>query len=442
MGAPKAGELRIEYMPLTTIQPAIENPHLHDLGALHSSLSRHGYTSPVLINEKTGRLVAGHGRVDALRQRKAEGQEPPQHIVARDGEWFVPVVRGLSFATDAEASAYLLADNKLSELGGWDDQGLAKLLTEIAASENGLVGTGYDGDDLDKLLRDIQRASGAALTSQDNEPTKSEELQKKWGTALGQMWDIAGHRVWCGSSLEVPDALFDGNKVRLIWTDPPYGVSYANKNAYLNRTDRGNRIQTPIVNDHMTPEATQTLFTGALTRAVPHCEEGAAIYATVPGGPLYVRFVAAIEDAGFTFKHGLVWVKNHFVIGMSDYHFRHEPILYGWLETGAHYWNGDRSQDSVFEVDKPHSSDLHPTTKPVELIARMIANSTQPTDIVYDPFCGSGTTLVAAHQLGRIGYGVELDPGYVAVELERLSALGLTPRLIEEAAQAPDAAAL
>jgi DNA modification methylase len=136
-----------------------------------------------------------------------------------------------------------------------------------------------------------------------------------------------------------------------------------------------------------------------------------------------------METGGFAFKHGLVWIKNHFVLGRSDYHYRHEAILYGWLQNGAHLWAGDRSHDSVFEVDRPHVSDLHPTTKPVELVAAMIANSSHPTDVVYDPFCGSGTTLVAAHQLSRIGYGVEIDPGYVAVTLERLSMLGLTPRL-------------
>jgi DNA modification methylase len=143
----------------------------------------------------------------------------------------------------------------------------------------------------------------------------------------------------------------------------------------------------------------------------------------------YTRFVAALEAGGFSFKHGLVWVKNQFVIGMSDYHYRHEPMLYGWLENGSHYFLADRTQGSVFEIDKPHVSDLHPTCKPVELIARMIANSSRPGEVVYDPFCGSASTILAAHQLGRIGYGCEIDPGYVAVALERLATLGLTPKL-------------
>jgi DNA modification methylase len=206
------------------------------------------------------------------------------------------------------------------------------------------------------------------------------------------------------------------------------------KNAYLNRSDRGNRIQVPIENDKLTAGETGFLFKAALSLAKDWAQAGASLYATVPSGPLLVRFVQAFTAAGFTFRAQLTWVKQQFVIGMADYHHRYEPILYGWLPGAAHYFANDRSQDDVFEVDKPHSSDLHPTTKPVELIARMVRNSSREGELVYDPFCGSGSTLLAAHQLGRIGYGVEIDPGYVAVTLERLSALGLKPELIDAGA--------
>ena len=225
-----------------------------------------------------------------------------------------------------------------------------------------------------------------------------------------------------------------GPKLRMIWTDPPYGVDYAAKNAYLNRTDRGNRIQVPIENDKLTAGEIGLLFKAALGVAKCWAHIGASVYATVPSGPLLVHFIQAFTAAGFTFRAQLTWVKQHFVIGMADYHHRYEPILYGWLPGAAHYFANDRSQDDVFEVDKPHSSDLHPTTKPVELVARMVRNSSREGEVVYDPFCGSGSTLLAAHQLGRIGYGVEIDPGYVAVILERLSALGLKPDLIDAGA--------
>ena len=148
--------------------------------------------------------------------------------------------------------------------------------------------------------------------------------------------------------------------------------------------------------------------------------KGASCYASVPSGTALPYFIRAFNDSGFSFKHLLVWVKQHFVLGMSDYQHRHEAILYGWIENGPHYFVPDRTQSSVFEIDRPSTSSLHPTTKPIALIAEMIQNSSRPDEIIYDPFCGSGSTIIAAAQLKRIGYGCELDPGYVAVELEEV----------------------
>jgi DNA methylase len=211
-----------------------------------------------------------------------------------------------------------------------------------------------------------------------------------------------------------------------------FGINYVyTKNDALQHLHKGTRVKRNITNDSLSPAATYELFRRALTLVAKRAERGAVCYATVPAGPLLVGFIHAFQDAGFSFRHHLVWIKQQLVLGRSDYHYRHEPILYGWLDNGPHYFCEDRTQDSVFEVDKPSSSEFHPTTKPVELIARMIANSSLPGELVYDPFCGSGSTLLAAHQLGRVGYGVEIEPGYVAVTLERLSLLGLKPELVK-----------
>ena len=218
----------------------------------------------------------------------------------------------------------------------------------------------------------------------------------------------------------------------MIWTDPPYGIDYVKtKNQALKHLHKGTRVKTDIANDSLSPEQTHQLFRAALALATRWAKRGAACYAAVPAGPLLVGFIQAFVAAGFSFKHHLVWIKQQMVLGRSDYHYRHEPILYGWLENGAHYFTEDRTQTTVFEINKPVTSEFHPTTKPVELIARMIANSSRPGELVYDPFCGSGSTLLAAHQLGRIGYGVDVSPGYVAVTLERLSLLGLKPALMK-----------
>ncbi|MGC2459385.1 MAG: DNA methyltransferase [Steroidobacteraceae bacterium] len=223
-----------------------------------------------------------------------------------------------------------------------------------------------------------------------------------------------------------------GSKIRLVWTDPPYGVNLASKNARLNRSDRGGRVQRPIVGDDMKPGEVGALFCDALRATAGLTELGVVLYATVPSGRMLPVFIDHLGRAGWTYKSCLVWVKNQLVIGAGDYHWRHESILYGWKEDGAHYFTDDRTQTSVFEVDKPHVSDLHAVMKPVELVGRMIANSSRVGEIIYDPFVGSGTTLVAAHQLGRVGFGCEIDAGYAAVCLQRLSDLGLEPRRIDD----------
>jgi DNA modification methylase len=225
-------------------------------------------------------------------------------------------------------------------------------------------------------------------------------------------------RLWHGTS----------NAFRLILTDPPYGVGYAAKTEWLSR-HAGSSPRRPIINDTLEPSELQKLFATALNAAQEHALSGAGIYASVPS-VLLKYFIQGLEDGGFSYHHCLVWVKQTFVLGRSDYHYRHGPILYGWLENGPHYFINDRTQDSVLEVDRPFVSELHPTTKPIALIARLISNSSRPAEVVYDPFCGSGSTLVAAHQLGRVGYGCEIDAAYFAVILERLSLLGLQPVLV------------
>jgi DNA modification methylase len=197
----------------------------------------------------------------------------------------------------------------------------------------------------------------------------------------------------------------------------------------LNQSDRGNRIQKPIENDALPPEEVSALFRDSLKQALPFAMRGATCYASVPSGTALPFFIRAFNAAGFSFKHLLIWLKHHFVLGMSDYHCQHEAVLYGWIENGPHYFVPDRTQSSVFQFDKPSISSLHPTTKPVALIADMIQNSSRFDEIIYDPFLGSGTTILAAAQLKRVGYGCELDPDYVAVALERLASLGLKPEL-------------
>jgi DNA modification methylase len=379
--------------------------------ALRGVLREIGNADALLARElpdKRLMLVDGHLRADVM---------PDQRVTV--------LVLDLN---EEEADKLLLTLDPLAAMATADSQCLNELLETVRSEDPAVLA----------LLDEIRANEGLLLQQLDNlsdpEPQidKADELRRKYGTANGQLWHIGPHRIVCGDSREplTVGRLWDtAQKFRAIWCDPPYGINYAAKNKVLNRSDRGNRIQKPIENDALPPEEVSGLFRDSLKQALTFAIKGAACYASVPSGTALPCFIRAFNDSGFSFKHLLVWVKHHFVLGMSDYQHRHEAVLYGWNENGPHYFVPDRTQSSVFEIDKPSISSLHPTTKPISLIADMIQNSSRPNEIIYDPFCGSGSTILAAAQLKRVGYGCELDPGYVAVELERLASLGFKPEL-------------
>jgi DNA modification methylase len=379
--------------------------------ALRGLLTEIGYADALLVRELSDgslMIIDGHLRAETT----------PDSIV--------PVL--ILDVTEEEAEKLLLTLDPLAALAESDVERMTALLKTVKT----------DSEPVQELLR---RTAGNCIwetihpRNLDEAAISSEadELQKKWGTEAGQRWQIGQHRVTCADSTDpaMVGRLWedDAQSFRMIWSDPPYGVDYSRKNRFLNAFDRGNRIQKPIANDE-DPRLAPGVFAAGMRMALAYAVKGAAAYVSVPGGPLLQNFIAAFNDSGFSFKASLVWTKQQFVIGRSDYQWAHENILYGWIENGAHYFIDDRTQRSVFEIDKPHVSTLHATQKPIELISRMIANSSRPGEVVYDPFAGSGSTLVAAHQLGRIGYGCEIDPSYVAVILERLSLLGLEPELV------------
>jgi len=408
----------LKWVRARELLPNRKNWHRHpkaQLKALRGVLEEIGYADALLARElPDGRLeiVDGHARAETTPDTR------------------VPVL--ILDVTEEEADKILLTLDPLAAMAESDTHKVNALLATVHSYNPGVQ----------ELLRRIaDQHSQEQVRPEDVEevqvsPDRVAELRAKWNVQTGHVWQAEGHRIGCGDCT-LPDFVAriwteSGRRVRMISTDPPYGIRYADKNAYLNKTDRGNRIQRPIHNDDLTAKEIGLLFEAGLLAAIPHCERGATCYATVPSGPLLINFIQAFNAAGFEFKHLLVWIKQQFVIGMADYHHRHEPILYGWLPTGPHYYCGDRSQDSVFEVDKPRVNDLHPTCKPLELVSRMIANSSRVGELIYDPFAGSGSSIVAANQLCRVGYGCEIDPGYVAVILERLFMLNLKPELINK----------
>ena len=383
--------------------------------ALRGLLAEVGYADALIARELTdGRLqlIDGHLRAETTPSA------------------MVPVL--ILDVSEEEADKILLTLDPLAGMAESDSERLQALLNNVRT----------DSKAVGQLFARIAEQDGLVLRPpveiMDPEPQieRAAELQRKWCTARNQLWRIGPHRLVCGDSTNQTDVAKlwrdGGPLIRVTWTDPPYGIDYVqSKNSALQQLHKGTSVKKSIANDSLSPNETHAMFRDALSLAIEHSERGATCYATVAAGPLLGGFIQAFERAGFAFKHHLVWIKQQMVIGRCDYHYRHEPILYGWLENGPHYFCDDRTQDTVFQVDKPATSEFHPTTKPTQLTARMVANSSRLGELVYDPFCGSGSTLLAAHQLGRVGYGVEIDPAYVAVTLERLFALGLKPELVK-----------
>jgi DNA modification methylase len=236
------------------------------------------------------------------------------------------------------------------------------------------------------------------------------------------------HVLLCGDSAAEADVarVMGQDRANAMWTDPPYGVAYVGKT----------KAALTIANDNLKGDALREFLVRCFASAAKCAlTEGSAVYVAHPAGALSLEFLLAFREVGWRLHQTLVWKKDSFVLGHADYHYAHEPILFGYVPgagrrgRGGEGWYGDNAQSSVFEVPKPRSNDEHPTMKPVELVATMLRNSVPVGGIVYEPFSGSGTTLVAAEGAGRVGRGIEIDPKYVAVALERLSAMGLEPAL-------------
>ena len=388
-------------LAIEDLAPWSRNPRRIDDAArdgLRASVERWGDIAGITYNSRTGTLVSGHQRVEVLRALGAQMVDGALQLAS--GHRFP--VRVVDWDESEHAGANIEANNK--HIGGEYTENLDELLAEVRGS---LGDESFETLRLDALLSELDTAP--AEVEQDEVPEPPAEPVTK----LGDVWTLGEHTLVCGDSCGVECPSYS-----LMVTDPPYGVSYAAKNEFLNAISPGNRIQEPIENDHMNKEDMDKFWRAAFGNVRASADPGASYYVTGPQGGDLLLLIHALDDCGFRLRHMLIWAKNNHVLGRSDYHYKHEPIIYGWVE-GAHSFYGGSSQTSLWEIARPHKSKLHPTMKPVELFARAIENSSAPGQAVIDPFAGSGTTLIAAEQLGRRCHAIEIEPRYCDVIIER-----------------------
>ena len=381
--------MQIEQIGIATLIPFAKNSRTHSdaqVAQIAASIREFGFTNPVLIDEANG-IIAGHGRVLAARKLK---------LIE------VPCIR-LLHLTEAQKRAYIIADNKLALNAGWDEAMLKLELADLKALDFDLDLTGFTTDEIDALLAD---AGTEGLTDPDDTPEPPVEPVSR----LGDVWVCGHHRVMCGSSLEMTamERLCGEQRVDMLLTDPPYNVAYTGKT----------KDALTIQNDSMGDEAFRTFLRDAFVTADAVLKPGAVFYiwhADLEG----FNFRGACRDAGWQVRQCLIWQKNTMVMGRQDYHWQHEPCLYGWKDGAGHLWASDRKQTTLLKFDRPSRSENHPTMKPVALFEYQLLNNTKGGDIVLDSFGGSGTTLIAAEKNGRVARIMELDPKYVDVIVKR-----------------------
>lgn len=400
-----------EDVPLSLLKPHPRNIRQGDFGAIQESVEANGFYGRVVANRRTNHILAGNHRY---------------HVAKSLGFDTLPV-EWVDVDADAELRI-LLADNRTNDLASNHEPALAALLAELSATDRGLAGTGYDGDALDELIASLafnKPEPGGGGDDFDATPQDGETRVQ-----TGELWRVGPHRLMCGDSTKVDDVgrLMVGEKSEMVWTDPPYGVSVGDKNKFLNSIARSNRVEENLENDTLPEPELVEMLRGAFANAAEHGTAGGAWYVAAPAGPLHILFGLILKEMGI-YRQTLIWVKHNATFAPLgvDYHWRHEPIFYGWLPGAGHRSYGGRQQDTVWEIDRPQASPEHPTMKPLELVTRAIENSSQPGELVYDAFLGSGTTLIAAQRTGRRCYGCELSPAYCDVILARAEAEGIAP---------------
>lgn len=365
--------------------PYANNARTHSkeqINKIRASLREFGFVNPIII-DRDYNILAGHGRLLGARE---------------EGYAQVPCVF-VDEMTEAQKKAYILADNRMAQDAGWDEEMLRVEIEALKDMAFDPLLTGFDEKELDALF--------ATDEAKEDNFDVDEELKQPVFSQLGDLWLLGKHRVICGDSTgeEVYTRLMDGMKANLVLTDPPYNVDVE-------------ETAGKIMNDNMGDSEFYNFLLSAYRCMYANLADDGSIYvfhADTEG----LNFRKAFKDAGFYLSGCCIWKKNSLVLGRSPYQWIHEPCLFGWKQKGKHLWYSDRKQTTIWEYDKPRSSKDHPTMKPIPLMSYPIKNSTMTNGIVLDPFLGSGSTLIACCETGRLCRGIELDPKFVDVIVKR-----------------------
>lgn len=383
----------IEHVGVDAVLAYAKNSRTHSadqVAAVARSIRAYGFTNPILIHGAT--IIAGHGRVMAAKQI---------------GLATVPAIR-LDHLTEAEARAYVIADNRLAELAGWDESILAEELRTLQGEGFDLSLTGFEGKELDELLFEPP----AAKTGADEAPAVREDAKTKGG----DIWALGKHRIMCGDSTVAGDvaALMGGRRAILMQTDPPYGIAYVQ-----NAKSKGQSVDhADIENDDLDGEKLQAFLEATIRAALPILEKKAAFYLWHPMLTQGTFFAAAAAAADILIHRQIIWAKPSMVFGRGDYHWQHELCFYGWVRGNRPPFYGPRNQTTMWPCGRETSKE-HPTAKPVELWKPPIENHTKIGELMYEPFSGSGSQIIAAEETGRHCYAMELSPNYVDVAVRR-----------------------
>ena len=389
-------EDNFKYLSVADLIPYENNPRDND-GAVDyvaKSIKEFGFKVPIVV-DKNYIVVAGHTR---LKASKKLGLEKVPVIIADD-------------LSDEKIKAFRVADNKVAEIAVWKEEELHQELTELEGMLFDMTEFGFDS---------IGGLNEEEVEEDNFEIVEPNQPKSKYG----QVYKLGNHRLMCGDSTKQEDVnkLMGETKADLFITDPPYNVDYTGK------TEDALTIE----NDKMADSDFRAFLKDAFSTANEVMKGGAVFYIWHADSEGY-NFRGACHDIGWTVRQCLIWDKNSMVMGRQDYHWKHEPCLYGWKDGAGHLWASDRKQTTILNFDRPNANKEHPTMKPVKLFDYQIQNNTKKEDVVLDLFGGSGTTLIACEQNGRKSYTMELDPKYVDVIINRWEELtGLEAELVEE----------